>query len=104
MYGSFFQCLKTSAFCGEYHRGKGTNTRRKEVLFLSRKTVNTNEMFKAIAKFFSSAKKYLMYRIIQSVRPLMSSVNHRSNIQSHKTSERFCIAFKWAQGLGPSES
>lgn len=73
---------------------------RKEVLFLSQNALNTNETFKAIAKFLFSAKEYLIYHcIIHSVRSLVSSENHRSNIQSHKTSERFCTTFKWAQGL-----
>lgn len=79
-------------------------THRKEALFLSQNNLNTNEKFKAIAKFLSSAKEYVIYCKLHSVRPLVSSVNHRSNIQSHKTSERFCLAFKWAQGLDPSES
>lgn len=51
VYNYFFQCLKTSAFCGEYRWGKGTDIHRKEVLFLSPNILNINETVKAITKF-----------------------------------------------------
>lgn len=42
-------------FCGECHCREGGGHGRPEVLFLPQNTLNINEMFKVVAKFFSSS-------------------------------------------------